>query len=60
MRMFSKKIYVMIIFLGIAGLALTATRQNIQGTVVCFGDSITHGAHVNGHSWVYFPESGSS
>ena len=26
----------------------------IQGTVVCFGDSITHGAKVNGHSWVYF------
>lgn len=52
--MLSKKIYITIIFLGIAGLAFTAIQQNIHGTVVCFGDSITHGAHVNGHSWVYF------
>lgn len=27
---------------------------NIKGKVICFGDSITHGAKVNGHSWVYF------
>ena len=27
---------------------------DIKGKVVCFGDSITHGAKVNGHSWVYF------
>jgi lysophospholipase L1-like esterase len=30
------------------------SRSPIHGTVVCFGDSITHGAHVHGHSWVYF------
>ncbi len=28
--------------------------HKISGTVVCFGDSITHGAKVDGHSWVYF------
>ncbi len=33
------------------GMALT---HRIGGTVICFGDSITHGAKVNGHSWVYF------
>ena len=29
-------------------------KDGIQGTVVCFGDSITYGAKVNQHSWVYF------
>ncbi|HQT91619.1 MAG TPA: SGNH/GDSL hydrolase family protein [Candidatus Kryptobacter bacterium] len=29
-------------------------KDKISGTVVCFGDSITHGAKVDGHSWVYF------
>ena len=29
-------------------------NDRIKGTVVCFGDSITHGALVDGHSWVYF------
>ncbi len=33
------------------GLIMT---HKISGTVVCFGDSITHGANVDGHSWVYF------
>ncbi len=28
--------------------------DKISGTVVCFGDSITRGAKVDGHSWVYF------
>ncbi len=27
---------------------------NVKKEVVCFGDSITHGAKVDGHSWVYF------
>ena len=41
---------------GILFLALIAMTFNdgIKGTVVCFGDSITHGAKVDGHSWVYF------
>ncbi|MEJ2618192.1 MAG: SGNH/GDSL hydrolase family protein, partial [Ignavibacteriaceae bacterium] len=34
-------------------IAMTLSN-GIKGTVVCFGDSITHGAKVNGHSWVYF------
>jgi len=29
-------------------------KTGIEGKVVCFGDSITHGAKVNGHSWVYY------
>lgn len=28
--------------------------KKIHGPVVCFGDSITYGAKVDGHSWVYF------
>jgi len=28
--------------------------RNIHGQVVCFGDSITYGAKVDGKSWVYF------
>lgn len=34
-----------------AGMAVS---PGIKSPVVCFGDSITHGAKVNGHSWVYF------
>lgn len=39
----------------LALMILTAMTFNneIKGKVVCFGDSITHGAKVNGHSWVY-------
>jgi acyl-CoA thioesterase-1 len=29
-------------------------KNNIHGKVVCFGDSITYGALVDQHSWVYF------
>ena len=28
--------------------------RSIHGQVVCFGDSITYGARVDGKSWVYF------
>lgn len=54
MKIFLKKLYILVIVSSIAGLAFTSYRQSIHGEVVCFGDSITHGAHVNGHSWVYF------
>ena len=39
----------------LALMIITAMTFNneIKGKVVCFGDSITHGAKVNGHSWVY-------
>jgi acyl-CoA thioesterase-1 len=41
---------------GIIILSFIAAAFNIgiKGKVVCFGDSITHGAKVDGHSWVYF------
>jgi lysophospholipase L1-like esterase len=29
-------------------------KQPVRGQVVCFGDSITHGAKVDGDSWVWF------
>ncbi len=28
--------------------------STMDGEIVCFGDSITYGARVEGHSWVYF------
>ena len=34
--------------------AILTSFGRIHGKVVCFGDSITHGAQVNGHSWVWF------
>ncbi len=39
----------------IAMMILTAMtiKNEIKGKIVCFGDSITHGAKVNGQSWVY-------
>jgi lysophospholipase L1-like esterase len=33
---------------------LTSFKKVIEGPVVCFGDSITFGANVNGHSWVWY------
>lgn len=38
-------------FLPVLGMQ---SAKDIQGKIVCFGDSITNGALVNGHSWVYF------
>lgn len=35
------------------GVSAVLMNSKITGTIVCFGDSITHGAKVNGHSWVY-------
>jgi len=35
------------------GFLITGFR-NIRGQVVCFGDSITYGALVDGKSWVHF------
>lgn len=37
-----------IVTIGVTGF------KKIHGEVVCFGDSITYGAQVDGHSWVYF------
>lgn len=35
------------------GASVVMSRGS-SGSIVCFGDSITHGAKVDGHSWVYF------
>lgn len=37
-----------------AVVALMAFRTGQHGQIVCFGDSITYGATVNGHSWVWY------
>ena len=58
----NKKYYKMIInkvvvsLLVFSGVILTAfnSSNNIEGKVVCFGDSITYGAKVNRQSWVYY------
>lgn len=43
------------VLLAIASLlALAAFKNKPKGRVVCFGDSITYGATVNGHSWVWY------
>ena len=39
--------------LSIAFIAMSF-KNNIQGKVVCFGDSITYGALVDQHSWVWY------
>jgi len=46
------RIYLIYIFLSLSFISMTFDA-GIKGTVVCFGDSITHGAKVDGHSWVY-------
>ena len=48
------KLYSLLIsFILLTGMMLNH-GEDIHGKVVCFGDSITHGAKVDGHSWVYF------
>ncbi len=47
------KFYLISGFLVLTLIAMTL-NNGVKGTVVCFGDSITHGAKVNGHSWVFF------
>lgn len=39
--------------LAVAVFAGMVVSHGIKSPVVCFGDSITHGAKVNRHSWVY-------
>jgi len=48
-----KKVLSLLIFICVTGAVISGFR-NIHGQVVCFGDSITYGAQVDGHSWVYF------
>lgn len=56
MKLTNKRFFNMAVVLGVATLAVINHRGSIHGKVVCFGDSITHGAKVDGQSWVYFLE----
>ena len=47
------KRFFLIMGLIIAFIAMSF-KDTIHGKIVCFGDSITYGALVGGHSWVYF------
>lgn len=44
----------LLLLAAIALLTSMGLQQPLQGTVVCFGDSITYGAKVDGDSWVWF------
>ena len=48
-----KKIFSIILLLGIIGFVAAAFKNDNHKQVVCFGDSITYGAQVDGHSWVW-------
>src|SRR5664279_3752981 len=54
--MFKKSLSLLIVTISIAIVAVAF--KNIHGKVVCFGDSITYGAQVEGKSWVYFLKQG--
>ena len=49
----SRKLFSLLIIGCVAAMVITGFRK-INKQVVCFGDSITYGAQVDGHSWVYF------
>jgi acyl-CoA thioesterase I len=49
----NRKLFSLLIITCISAIVITGFR-NIPRQVVCFGDSITYGAQVDGHSWVYF------
>jgi len=50
--MFKRIISILLISISIAFIFVAFI--NIHKQVICFGDSITYGAQVDGHSWVYF------
>ncbi|HUZ58132.1 MAG TPA: SGNH/GDSL hydrolase family protein [Hanamia sp.] len=54
-----KKEFSLLMITMITAMLITGFR-NIHGQVVCFGDSITYGVKVDGHSWVYFLSQGHS
>jgi len=49
----NRKFFSLLIIASISALVITAVT-NVPRQIVCFGDSITYGAQVDGHSWVYF------
>ncbi len=48
-----KKLFCLLTITCLTAIVIEGFR-NIHGQVVCFGDSITYGARVEVHSWVYF------
>lgn len=51
--MSNKKNFVVTILIAISFFSLMSFKEIVEGQVVCFGDSITFGGNVNGHSWVW-------
>jgi len=49
-----KRSIILLLSLCLIGLTSGAPGKKIQGEIVCFGDSITHGAMVDGRSWVWY------
>ena len=49
----SRKLFSLLIIGFVSAMVITGFKK-INKQVVCFGDSITYGAQVDGHSWVYF------
>jgi len=54
MKRMRRKFVFIAAVLCVAAMLVTNCAQGIHGQVVCFGDSITHGALVDGHSWVWY------
>jgi acyl-CoA thioesterase-1 len=52
--MIKSKHFSLTMLLLLAGLLFMSFKKDIEGPVVCFGDSITFGAGVNGHSWAWY------
>ena len=50
--MLKKTLFISLLICSVA-LVSMAFLQPIHGKVICFGDSITHGAKVDGNSWVW-------
>ncbi len=48
-----KNVFSLFMITCLTAMVITGFKK-INKQVVCFGDSITYGAQVDGHSWVYF------
>jgi acyl-CoA thioesterase-1 len=48
-----KRASLIILLLAVVFTAMSF-KKIFEGPVVCFGDSITYGANVHGHSWVWY------
>ncbi|HLR36952.1 MAG TPA: SGNH/GDSL hydrolase family protein [Chitinophagaceae bacterium] len=48
-----KKIVLFVLLLSVGIMTSMMIIPKPKGQIICFGDSITHGAKVDGNSWVY-------